>query len=104
MYIHTYAYACARTRVITHKTTFIVPQKHNNSYARIKKRILSHSKPRILLKWISCKVNTQKPARKPKKCLKSNLTTLHTITQDMKTAVSGKYTQYHTQHNDNTYT
>ena len=50
-YIHTYA------RVTFAKTPFIVPQKHNNSYARIQKRILSHSKPRILLKWISCKEN-----------------------------------------------
>ena len=53
-------------------------------YSVIQQRILSHSKPRILLKWISCKENRQKPARKPKKRLKTNLITSHTITQDTK--------------------
>lgn len=34
MYIHTHIHTRTYTRVITRKTHFIVPQKHNNSYAK----------------------------------------------------------------------
>jgi len=68
------------------------------------KRILSRSEPRISSKWISCKAKRKKNAKEPKKCLKSNLATSYTNTQDTKQPLSGKSTPYYTQHNDNTYT
>lgn len=57
MYIHTHIHTRTYTRVITRKTPFTASQKHNNSYAKNTKRILSRSKPRILSGWISCKAN-----------------------------------------------
>ena len=72
------------TRIISTATTFIVPQKHNNSYVKIQKRILSRSKRFSRCNLDNLPHNTQKPARKPKKCLKTNLITSHTITQDTK--------------------
>lgn len=58
------------------------------------KRILSRSKPFSRCKTNNLPHNTQKPARKPEKYLKTNYTALHTNTQDTKLLFLDKSTQY----------